>query len=82
MPTGSPLMPRTHLHSHWLSCGHTRPQIAGRLLVDLRIACAPAMSPSLIFWIKDGICTPTGQPETQGMFLQFRQRSASPLAIS
>ena len=30
MPTGSPLMPRTHLLSHWFSCGHTRPQIAGR----------------------------------------------------
>ena len=27
--TGSPLIPRTHLLSHWLSCGHTRPQIAG-----------------------------------------------------
>ena len=39
MPTGSPLMPRTHLLSHWLSCGHTRPQTAGSALVvvdDLR----------------------------------------------
>ena len=30
MPTGSPLMPRTHLLSHWVSCGQTRPQTAGR----------------------------------------------------
>ena len=25
----SPLIPRIHLLSHWDSCGHTRPQIAG-----------------------------------------------------
>ena len=30
MPTGSFLMPRVHLPSHWLSCGQTRPQTAGR----------------------------------------------------
>ena len=30
MPTGSPLMPRTHLLSHCVSCGQTRPQTAGR----------------------------------------------------
>ena len=29
---GSPLIPRIHFPSHWLSCGHTRPQIAGRAL--------------------------------------------------
>ena len=28
-------MPRTHLLSHWLSCGQTRPQTAGRELVVL-----------------------------------------------
>lgn len=26
------LIPRTHLPSHWLSCGHTRPQTAGSAL--------------------------------------------------
>ena len=30
MPTGSFLMPRTHLASHWLSWGQTRPHTAGR----------------------------------------------------
>ena len=30
MPTGSFLMPRVHLPSHWLSWGQTRPQTAGR----------------------------------------------------
>ena len=29
METGSPLMPRTHFASHWVSWGHTRPQTAG-----------------------------------------------------
>ena len=29
METASPLMPRTHWPSHWLSCGQTRPQTAG-----------------------------------------------------
>jgi hypothetical protein len=24
----SPLMPRTHFSSHWVYCGHTRPQMA------------------------------------------------------
>ena len=32
METGSPLMPRIHLPSHWLSCGQTRPQTAGSAL--------------------------------------------------
>ena len=29
MEIGSPLIPRIHWPSHWLSCGHTRPQTAG-----------------------------------------------------
>lgn len=29
MATGSPFLPRTHRHSHWLSWGQTRPEIAG-----------------------------------------------------
>ena len=32
METASPLIPRIHFPSHWLSCGHTRPQIAGSAL--------------------------------------------------
>ena len=35
MATGCPLALRMQLPSHWFSCGHTRPQTAGRLLVDL-----------------------------------------------
>ena len=36
--SGSPLIPRTHLLSHWFSWGHTRPQMAGRLLVVFMMA--------------------------------------------
>ena len=32
MPTLSCLMPRTHLLSHWVSWGQTRPHTAGRAL--------------------------------------------------
>ena len=38
MATGSPLMPRTHLLSHWVSCGQTRPQTAGRDVERERIS--------------------------------------------
>ena len=30
----SPLMPRTHFSSHWVSCGQTLPQTAGSALVE------------------------------------------------
>jgi len=39
------LRPRTHFSSHWVSCGHTRPQMAGRLFVDFRTAAEPRTSP-------------------------------------
>ena len=35
MEIGSPLMPRMHFPSHWVSWGHTRPQTAGRALALL-----------------------------------------------
>ena len=38
MATGSPLMPRTHLPSHWFSWGQTRPEMAGRALALDRIS--------------------------------------------
>ena len=44
MPTGSPFTPRTHLDSHWLSWGHTRPHTAGREEERLMISNAPSMS--------------------------------------
>lgn len=33
--TGSSEAPTTHGPSHWFSCGHTRPQIAGSKLVSV-----------------------------------------------
>ena len=36
-----PCLPTTQTTSHWSSCGQTRPQIAGRVLVSLMIASAP-----------------------------------------
>ena len=70
-------MPRTQRLSHCVSCGHTRPQTAGRLESMLMTRYAPSMSPSLIFAMKSGIFIPTGQPPTQAGFLQLRQRAAS-----
>ena len=67
-------MPRTHLLSHWLSCGHTRPQTAGRAEVSLILAAASINLPSATRAINSGILTPTGQPATQGLCLQFKQR--------
>ena len=48
----------------------------------LSTAYAPSMSSSATFAIKAGISIFTGQPLTQGLFLQFRQRFASFTAIS
>ena len=44
--------------------------------------CHLANSPFFMQSINEGIFTPTGQPETQGIFLQFKQRLASFTAIS
>ena len=33
--TGSSVSPTVHMPSHWFSCGHTRPQIAGSRLVSV-----------------------------------------------
>ena len=82
MPTGSPLMPRTHLDSHCVSCGQTRPQTAGSEDCLFRISNAPSMSPLATFSMKAGMSICTGQAVTQGLFLQCRQRRASSTAIS
>ncbi|MPM47109.1 hypothetical protein SDC9_93817 [bioreactor metagenome] len=82
MATERPLMPRVHFASHWLSCGQTRPQMAGRLLLDLMIFAASSRSPSRkarMNWLM-GTCT--GQPCTQGEFLHWMQRAASFMAVS
>ena len=35
MATGSPFTPRTHLDSHCVSCGQTRPESAGSAFVEV-----------------------------------------------
>ena len=82
MPTGSPFFPLTQRASHWFSCGQTRPQTAGRELVRDMISYAFPKSPSLTCSIKRGISICTGQPDTQGLCLQLRQRVASSIAVS
>ena len=56
METDSPLMPRIHLPSHWLSCGQTRPQIAGSALdIGNDAVYASSKLPSFTSWMKSGI---------------------------
>ena len=55
---------------------------AGRPEVLWMISYAPSKSPSLIFAINSGIRILTGQPPTQGIVLQFRQRIASFTAVA
>ena len=38
MATGSPFTPRTHLLSHCVSCGQTRPESAGSAFVEVMIS--------------------------------------------
>ena len=40
MPSGSNLLPRMQHPSHWVSCGQTRPVIAGRTLSSRILAAA------------------------------------------
>ena len=82
IPTDSPFTARTQRSSHWVSCGHTRPQTAGRQLVVFMISYASSNSPAATLVMNSGIRTLTGQPATQGLFLQLRQRVASSIAIS
>jgi hypothetical protein len=51
--------------SHNRSCGHTREQISGMLLVDLEISAAAKKSPSAASAIHSGIRFDRGQPVTQ-----------------
>ena len=82
MPTGSPLMPRVHLPSHCVSCGHTLPQTAGSEEVRWMTSYASSNFPSATSAIKAGMSTATGQPATQGLFLQCTQRLASSMAVA
>ncbi len=78
--TGSPPRPRTHFSSHWTSCGQTLPARAGRSLSRYSSAAAWANRPWATKSRNSGIRTATGQPETQGAFLHWRQRRASSMA--
>ena len=82
MATGSDFLPRTHLPSHWFSCGQTRPQMAGSMDSSRMMSRAPPKSSSRIFSMNLGMLMLTGQPSTQSGFLQSMQRSASASAIS
>src|SRR5450759_1830220 len=82
MATGSCFTPRTQSCSHCSSWGQTRPQTAGKLLVSLSLAMAPAGSPAAIILTTAGMSIPTGQPRTHLGFLHSRQRLASSMAMS
>src|SRR5512136_2894871 len=80
MATGRPLLPRMHSISHCVSCGQTRPVMAGSAL-SLSMHCAAS---GTLPWdsssMKRGMLTPTGQPAMHLGSLHSRQRSASRMA--
>ena len=80
--TGSNLLASTHLTSHWVSWGQTRPQIAGRTLSSFIFRAAPRKSSSTTNSRKSIILISTGQPSIQVGFLHCRQRWASKIACS
>src|SRR5665811_1561890 len=82
MATGSCFTPRTQSCSHCSSWGQTRPQTAGKLVVSLSLAMAPAGSPAAIILTTAGMSMPTGQPRTHLGFLHSRHRLASSMAMS
>ena len=82
MATGSPFLPTTHPPSHWFSCGHTRPVMAGSALSSRIFAAAPRKSPAQISATISCILTPTGQSPWHPGLAQARQRMASVAALS
>ena len=82
MEIGSPLMPRIHLPSHWLSCGHTRPHTAGRALDSAMVFAASSNFPSFTSAMNFGMLMATGHPWIHLAFLQLMQREASSCASS
>ena len=71
-----------HTPSHCFSCGQTRPQTAGRLLVFLMVLMASSKFSRSMFLMNVGILMPTGQPFIQLGSAQSRQRFASSTACS
>src|SRR6185369_15677643 len=82
MATASPLTPRTHLASHWVSWGQTRPQTAGRALSPCSRRAAAGRSSFDRASSTSGMETPTGQPSTHGRCLHWMHRLASCTAAS
>ena len=65
-----PFMPRMQVSSHWVSCGQTRPQMAGQAGLALSVPCrlgevAPPRSRST----KPGMSMPPGSPSMHMGFL-------------
>src|SRR5574344_2093256 len=79
---GSFILRWIHLLSHCFSCGHTRPQTAGRAEVCFSTLAAARISPRSMFLMNDGILMLTGHPSTHDGLAQSRQRWASRIAIS
>ncbi len=66
MATGSSVSPTVHTPSHCVSCGQTRPQIAGSSVVSLRTSYAPRKSFAPIRSMNPGMSMPTGHPRMHG----------------
>ena len=82
METGSPFLPRIHCPSHWLSCGQTRPQIAGSALDSPITLYASSNHPSFTLEMNPGISIDTGHPCTHFAFLHPIHLFASSTASS
>ena len=83
MATGTPVaLRRWQVSSHWVSCGQTRPQTAGRLLASRTLAAAAANSPFSTSLTNVGMSMRTGQPAMQPGLAQSRHRRASATASS
>src|SRR3954462_11900789 len=63
--TGSDRLFSKQEPSHSRSCGHTREQISGMLLVEREISAAPRKSPSAASASHSGMRLERGQPVTQ-----------------
>src|ERR1043166_809287 len=80
METGSDRVFKMHEPSHNRSCGQTREQSSGMLLVDPDKAAASRKCPSAVSASHSGIRLDKGQPATQsgsGHLMQQLVRSAS-----
>ena len=82
MATGSYLRAITQTCSHWVSCGQTRPVIAGRASDSLMRLIAARKSPLAASSRNPTMSMCTGQPSMHVGRLHSRQRWASAMASS